>query len=475
MPGAHPDPTPRGYPASQRGLNGHTAVARTTPRRPRMRHPYPCSGKGVRRYTAPVGASVTLVTPAVAVEPGQSVSITVKIRNTGSVVDEFALDVLGDAAAWAAVEPPTVAQPVPGVPRPRRRPSSGRPAPPPRLWARPVWAPCPLPRGPGRVRGGGRGLVPPARSWTPTPSSSRARRGARAPGRTTSPSTTAATAASPQRSRRPTPTSSSSSSTSSRRPWWWSPAWRASPRSRSCPPRVLARAAQDTALPAVHQARGRPAHHPRRDAPPGVGAAALVPQGAAARPARDRGARPVLAVHAQAVHRDGRVRGRRLAPREPQGGGQRGARQRRPADDGRRARRGGLAHAGRPHAHAAAGRDAPALGRADAHPGPGRDDPGPGHADRRLALEGGAHGDLQGHAVPDRLPVLQPQRPGGRDRRAPQQRPADVPAARELPRLRRALRDADRHRGGRHAQPVARLRGRGERDPAVLYSGYLRP
>jgi len=55
-----------------------------------------------------VGASVTLVTPAVAVEPGQSVSITVKIRNTGSVVDEFALDVLGDAAAWAAVEPPTV-------------------------------------------------------------------------------------------------------------------------------------------------------------------------------------------------------------------------------------------------------------------------------------------------------------------------------------------------------------------------------
>ncbi len=55
-----------------------------------------------------MGASVTLVTPAVAVEPGQSVSITVKIRNTGSVVDEFALDVLGDAAAWASVEPPTI-------------------------------------------------------------------------------------------------------------------------------------------------------------------------------------------------------------------------------------------------------------------------------------------------------------------------------------------------------------------------------
>lgn len=55
-----------------------------------------------------MGASVTLVTPAVAVEPGQSVSISVKVRNTGSVVDEFVLDVLGDAAAWASVEPPSI-------------------------------------------------------------------------------------------------------------------------------------------------------------------------------------------------------------------------------------------------------------------------------------------------------------------------------------------------------------------------------
>src|SRR3954451_16552718 len=56
----------------------------------------------------PVGASVTLVTPAVAVEPGQSVTVSVNVRNTGSVVDELALDVLGDAAAWASVEPATV-------------------------------------------------------------------------------------------------------------------------------------------------------------------------------------------------------------------------------------------------------------------------------------------------------------------------------------------------------------------------------
>ena len=52
-----------------------------------------------------MGASVTLVTPAVAVEPGQSVIVAIKVRNTGTVVDEFGLDVLGDAAGWATVSP----------------------------------------------------------------------------------------------------------------------------------------------------------------------------------------------------------------------------------------------------------------------------------------------------------------------------------------------------------------------------------
>jgi hypothetical protein len=55
-----------------------------------------------------VGASVTLVTPAVAVEPGQTVSVAIKVRNTGTVVDEFGLDVLGDAAGWATVVPPSL-------------------------------------------------------------------------------------------------------------------------------------------------------------------------------------------------------------------------------------------------------------------------------------------------------------------------------------------------------------------------------
>lgn len=55
-----------------------------------------------------MGASVTLVTPAVEVEPGQEVSVEVRVSNTGTVVDEFALDVLGDSAGWAAAEPATI-------------------------------------------------------------------------------------------------------------------------------------------------------------------------------------------------------------------------------------------------------------------------------------------------------------------------------------------------------------------------------
>jgi hypothetical protein len=55
-----------------------------------------------------VGASVTLVTPALAVEPGQEATGEVRVRNTGSVVDEFTLDVLGDAAGWAAADPAVI-------------------------------------------------------------------------------------------------------------------------------------------------------------------------------------------------------------------------------------------------------------------------------------------------------------------------------------------------------------------------------
>jgi hypothetical protein len=55
-----------------------------------------------------VGASVTLAAPAVQVEPGGEAALDVRIKNTGTVVDEFRLEVLGDAAAWAAAEPPAI-------------------------------------------------------------------------------------------------------------------------------------------------------------------------------------------------------------------------------------------------------------------------------------------------------------------------------------------------------------------------------
>ena len=60
------------------------------------------------RYTPAVGATVTLTAPSVAVEPGGEASLVVRVRNTGTVVDEFSLSVLGDAAGWATVEPPTI-------------------------------------------------------------------------------------------------------------------------------------------------------------------------------------------------------------------------------------------------------------------------------------------------------------------------------------------------------------------------------
>lgn len=55
-----------------------------------------------------MGASVTLTAPAVAVEPGSEATLEFRLRNTGAVVDEFTLGILGDAAGWAAVIPPTI-------------------------------------------------------------------------------------------------------------------------------------------------------------------------------------------------------------------------------------------------------------------------------------------------------------------------------------------------------------------------------
>jgi hypothetical protein len=55
-----------------------------------------------------MGATASLDVDTVAVEPGSQVSCELKLRNTGTVVDQFTFRVRGDAAAWASVEPPTL-------------------------------------------------------------------------------------------------------------------------------------------------------------------------------------------------------------------------------------------------------------------------------------------------------------------------------------------------------------------------------
>ena len=61
-----------------------------------------------RGSLAGMGTSVSLQQTALAVQPGESVSTELRVRNTGDVVDQFSFQPLGDAAPWITVEPPTV-------------------------------------------------------------------------------------------------------------------------------------------------------------------------------------------------------------------------------------------------------------------------------------------------------------------------------------------------------------------------------
>src|SRR3954453_21365490 len=53
-------------------------------------------------------AAVTIQTPSVTVEPGGTGIAVVAVRNTGVVVDQFAVNVVGDASAWARPQPPAL-------------------------------------------------------------------------------------------------------------------------------------------------------------------------------------------------------------------------------------------------------------------------------------------------------------------------------------------------------------------------------
>ena len=52
-----------------------------------------------------MGAIVRLPVPVADVEPGASVSLELRVRNTGTVVDQFSFEVLGGAATWAEFDP----------------------------------------------------------------------------------------------------------------------------------------------------------------------------------------------------------------------------------------------------------------------------------------------------------------------------------------------------------------------------------
>ena len=55
-----------------------------------------------------MGAITSLEQTSLAVSPGEQAHCAVQIRNTGSVVDQFAVDVIGDAQQWVSAEPHVV-------------------------------------------------------------------------------------------------------------------------------------------------------------------------------------------------------------------------------------------------------------------------------------------------------------------------------------------------------------------------------
>src|SRR2546422_10513106 len=55
-----------------------------------------------------MAATATLASKAVTVTPGGEAISEVRVRNSGTVVDQFTVEVLGDASAWAIVEPAVI-------------------------------------------------------------------------------------------------------------------------------------------------------------------------------------------------------------------------------------------------------------------------------------------------------------------------------------------------------------------------------
>jgi hypothetical protein len=65
--------------------------------------------QGTRRPERPQSAvTLTLDGRPLQVLPGATAECRARVRSEGSIVDEFRLEVVGEAAVWAAVDPPVM-------------------------------------------------------------------------------------------------------------------------------------------------------------------------------------------------------------------------------------------------------------------------------------------------------------------------------------------------------------------------------
>ena len=52
-----------------------------------------------------MGATTSLASRQLSVTPGQSIEAKVLVRNNGTLVDQFTLDIVGDSREWTEIEP----------------------------------------------------------------------------------------------------------------------------------------------------------------------------------------------------------------------------------------------------------------------------------------------------------------------------------------------------------------------------------
>jgi hypothetical protein len=91
--------------APQRPLDG---PARKGSERATRLPRYPLSGLTCMISVVRMGASASLERAEVSVDPGSEGTVQLRVRNNGNVVDQMTFEVVGNAAPWIDVEPPSV-------------------------------------------------------------------------------------------------------------------------------------------------------------------------------------------------------------------------------------------------------------------------------------------------------------------------------------------------------------------------------